>query len=390
MGLLLAHVGCGSESEGGSKIGDGGKGGKGGSGGSTTGGSGGTLVGGTGGTSVGGTGGTVGIGGSGGTPDFDACAGDEYMADAEPVDMFIMLDQSVSMNNPTPGGQSIWQAVTGALKQFVDDPNSAGIRVGIQYFGLPQTGGACGISCNPADYAVAEVAIAELPGVAGAIKNSLDMHGPSSFTPTGPALAGALQHAQTHAAANPDRLTVVVFATDGYPAVPSQCDPCGPPTSLNEIRTVAEMAALGSPKVLTFVIGIGGVANLNGIAASGGTGQAFLIDDTMGDVGAEFAQAMRSIATSPLSCEYALPQPEDGGVLKPDLVNVRFTPPGGASETLPRVNDVGDCGSVSKGWFYETDMSVPVKIVLCPNSCDSLGAGRLEILLGCTTVTGPN
>ncbi len=390
---LVAHAGCGSDPPNESQIGQG-KGGSNGSGAtggtSASGGTGAVIgVGGSAATGIGGSGAVIGVGGAGGTGDFDACAGDEYKADAEPVDLFIMLDQSVSMSNPVGTGGNIWQAVVGAIKTFVDDPASAGIRVGLQYFGLPATGGgACGVACNPAAYSTAEVAIADLPGVAGAIKSSLDAHGPSNFTPTGPALAGALMHAKAHAALNPDRLTVVVLATDGYPAVPSQCDPCGPPESLNEIRAEAEAAAKTDPKVLTFVIGIGGVANLNGIAASGGTGKAFLID-TSGNVGADFAQAMRSIATTPLSCEFAIPRPDDGGLLQPNLVNVRFTPPGGTPQTIPRVSGPGGCNNGQQGWFYD-DPGTPSKITLCDETCDTLGAGTLQILLGCTTVVGPS
>jgi hypothetical protein len=317
-------------------------------------------------------------------PDGAVCAATTFEADAEPIDLFVMFDQSTSMNNPLPGGGTIWTVVVDAFKLFLDDQQSAGIRVGIQYFGLP--GVPSGVSCNPADYAVPEVPIAELPGVADQIKASLDAHGPSSFTPTGPALQGALDYARSHAASNPDRLTAVLLATDGYPASP---EPRCMPEQLSDIRDLAKAAAEGTPKILTFVIGVGGLSNLNGIAEAGGTGEAFIIDSTAGDVGQQFAQAMRSIASTPLSCKYDVPMPEDGGILQPNLVNVNYTPPGAPTKTLPKVESPSGCMPGVLAWFYTPNNTEPTEIHLCPGTCDQLGAGTLDILLGCTTYTGP-
>ena len=62
------------------------------------------------------------------------CAGDQHTAELIPLDVYVMLDRSLSMNAATASGQSKWDAITSALESFVADPESEGIGVGIQYF----------------------------------------------------------------------------------------------------------------------------------------------------------------------------------------------------------------------------------------------------------------
>ncbi|MBN4050387.1 hypothetical protein JYT28_01395, partial [Desulfobulbus sp. AH-315-M07] len=52
-----------------------------------------------------------------------------------PLDMYLMLDRSLSMNEETVvPGVTKWQAVTQALTEFAADSESNGLGVGIQYF----------------------------------------------------------------------------------------------------------------------------------------------------------------------------------------------------------------------------------------------------------------
>src|SRR5262249_37939780 len=119
-------------------------------------------------------------------------------------------------------------------------------------------------SCDAADYSVAEVPIQPLPGVAQAITTAMGNHMPSTGTPTSAALQGAINYAQTWAAAHPSHLTVVAFATDG---IPSGCD-----TDLGHIDAIAASGLSAMPSIKTFVIGVGSsLQALDGIAAAGGT-----------------------------------------------------------------------------------------------------------------------
>jgi hypothetical protein len=324
----------------------------------------------------------------------DACATEQYAAEAQPVDIFIMLDQSQSMAVNASINDSIdeWASVTAALKYFITLPQSAGLRVGIQYFGQPPTGlmgtysatnplgDDQGSSCNPADYATPDVPIAELPGNAAALTTSIDNHRPSTLTPTRPALEGALTYAQNWATTN-SRMTVVVFATDGFPTV---CN-----TDLNAMRNLAAQAAAATPRVLTFVIGIGGDQNLASLAASGGTGDPFIIDTSNPTTAQDqFAQAMRTIAATPLSCDFAIPTDPNGGPVASSTLNLTFTPNLSACSVIRRVTTQAECSTVDQGWYFDNN-TTPKRVLLCDDTCNNLGAGVMEMRVGCPTVTGP-
>jgi hypothetical protein len=166
---------------------------------SSTGGSGGGIMMAT------GTGGTTGTGGS--------CVGVSSKADPIPLDIFVMLDQSGSMNLDAGNGMSRWQTVQTAFGMFVQQPSAKGIGMGIQYFGLPDPAvhgcaqqtcmgdGDCMMgcttcmpqglcesgfnpdidSCTAIDYAWADVPIQKLPGAGAAIISSIASHSPGSF-----------------------------------------------------------------------------------------------------------------------------------------------------------------------------------------------------------------
>src|SRR6185503_17869708 len=119
-----------------------------------------------------------------------ACVGEQYEGKVIPLDIYIMFDQSGSMCSNLQGDQiacdatvcgdtavkatsqiSRIDAVRTAAAAFLNDPESAGIGVGIGYFGYQCIGET---SCNPDDYAVPKVPIGVLPANAGAILGSLD------------------------------------------------------------------------------------------------------------------------------------------------------------------------------------------------------------------------
>ncbi len=361
--------------------------------------------------------------GSGGDPLFDGgngstgtgvgggCAGDSIKAEKIPLDMYIMLDQSGSMSDPVSGGGDKWGATTSAITAFVNQPQLVGLGVGIQYFGLPAGGmqcpstcnadpdcGACGPcfvfpgipgiclgasggdSCNASDYANPEVPIAELPGVASAITASMANHSPTTSTPTSAALQGAVDYAKSWASSHPDHVVIAVLATDGDP---TECD-----TNLANINAIAAAGVNGTPKILTFVIGVGPSLNaLNGIAAAGGTGQAYIVD-TNGNATQQFIDALNDIQGQVLGCNYTIPLPEAG---TPDYatVNVQYTPGGGGEpQTFPKVSGLADCPPGGDAWYYDNN-AAPTQIVLCPDTCTKVSAdtmGEVKIVLGCETI----
>jgi hypothetical protein len=105
--------------------------------------SGGTLTGGLGGSTFSDGIATSGTG-AGGTPE---CGGVTSKAEVIPLDIYLMLDSSASMDDQTGAnatGPTKWTAITGALSTFFTDTASAGIGVGFQHFpvlgaGVPET-----------------------------------------------------------------------------------------------------------------------------------------------------------------------------------------------------------------------------------------------------------
>ncbi|MFO0761171.1 MAG: VWA domain-containing protein [Byssovorax sp.] len=338
------------------------------------------------------------------------CAAETKVANPVELDLYVMLDDSGSMSETVAGGATKWDAVTTALKGFINDPANAGVGVGLQYFPLSQPAcpatcasdadcgnygpcqviippfGIClgclfvgGDSCVVADYATPAVEIGLLAAAQKTkLVSSINMNGPTNNTPTGPALQGAINHAKAWAQAHPTHEVVVVLASDG---IPTECDPSDIPS----IANIAAAGVAGSPSIKTFVIGVGdAVADLNAIAVGGGTGSAFLVD-TNANVVQQFEAALNVIQQSALGCEYTIPQPM-GGMVDYNKVNVQYTPGGGASQLVGNVMNAAACGA-GGGWYYDNN-AMPTKIILCPATCNVVEAdpqGKIDILLGCAT-----
>jgi hypothetical protein len=338
------------------------------------------------------------------------CVGTGKTAEKVPLDLFVMLDQSGSMNEASGNGQTKWDVVTGALETFVTQPETAGIGMGLQYFGLGGPVGCpaipfcmadvecgpCGPcdltfgvgvcagaleadSCDAADYATAEVPIQPLPGVGNAIVASLQAHSPTTGTPTQPAMKGAVTFASAWATQNPSHVTAVVLATDG---IPQACNS-------TPDNTAAEAAAglAGSPSIRTVFIGVGSaLADLNKVAVAGGTNQAFLIDANANAQQA-FLDALNEIQGAALPCAYVIPEPPDGEDLDLSQVNVEYTPgDGGQPTVISKVDGESSCGPAG-GWYYDNPTN-PAQILLCPATCELVAAdteGNVDVVFGCAT-----
>src|SRR3984957_6148601 len=71
---------------------------------------------------------------------FTGCAADTEQAKELPLDLYLMLDTSGSMDDLVAAQKSKWNSVVSAMTAFLDDPASAGIGVGLQYFPLTAAG----------------------------------------------------------------------------------------------------------------------------------------------------------------------------------------------------------------------------------------------------------
>jgi hypothetical protein len=317
-----------------------------------------------------------------------ACGAETRKAETTPLDMVIMMDRSGSMIESVPGGVK-WDLLVSALRSFVESPDSRGIGVGLQYFGLGTVGvlGLGMITCVAADYASPGVPVSVLPAAAPAIVASLTAQMPSGGTPTVPALQGAIQYARSWAGQHPTHKVIVVLATDGDP---NDCS-----STVAGVVAAANDGAMGSPGIPTYVIGVGSLlTNLDQVAAAGGTGKAFIVDTTQ-NVGVSFLQAMNTIRNAAaLPCHYPIPA-ADGGPQDLDKLNVAYTPgdgpDAGRRSTILHAGDASKCDPASGGWYYD-DPAAPKAIELCSASCDAVTndpTGQVDVLVGCKTLVIP-
>jgi hypothetical protein len=311
-------------------------------------------------------------GGAGG--EAEACTGVGYEAEAIPVDMFIMMDRSVSMSYELPSGQTRWEALKDAVQEFVGADSARDIGAGIGFFSLSGIGNDSA-DCNADDYADPVVPIAPLGDVGEDLVAAIEDTTPGGLTPTVPALEGAISYAKGWAEDHPGRATIVVLVTDGYP---TQCS-----SAPEEVSNAAKAGAEEAPYVRTYVIGVGDVAkfNLDAYARAGGSQKAFLTDDD--NVSSAFVDALLNITNSKLACEYQIPEVDDNMQVDPEKVQVVYTPATGDAEEVPRLSGLGDCAEAENGGWYYDNAKSPTKITVCPCTCSRFAAGNVAVRIGC-------
>ena len=321
--------------------------------------------------------GTGGVGGGFGE-DAKICGGIEAAVETQPFNMLIMFDQSSSMTTFLDGvaPPSRWDAVTGALLEFFQSDDAKPLSIGLAYFEQFDTTTSM-TSCRVADYTTPEVEIAPMTDVGQAQKlvDSIRKHQPTGFTPTGPALQGAVDHAKAYTMAHPGRQTMVVLATDGIPTV---CTPMG---TIDIGQMIAGPAFAGTPSIRTFVIGAAtGLSALGAISSAGGTGQPVFVTDpkTTSDL---IRGSFQRLSRTNFSCSYRIPAGGEGGRTDPNQINVVISSPGTGDRTLPLRATSAGCGD---GWYYDNPAK-PENIMLCPQSCSSLFNGELRIVVGCAS-----
>jgi hypothetical protein len=318
--------------------------------------------------------GTLGGGKTGAAPgagtELAACATQSATAEARPVYLVFMFDRSGSM---TSNGSPKWGSAKAASKAFFESADSAGISASLTFF-PDQTD----YSCNVPDYATPRVSMAALPNAS--FGQQLDDEIPGGGTPTYQALQGAIGYAQGVASGQgKDGKVAIVLVTDGLPD-----SGCGN-TAISSVKTLVQGVAATLP---TYVIGVGNaLTNLNEIAAGGGTTSALIVPvDNPTQIQSDFTKAINQIKASALTCDYKIPAAPSGETFDRSKVNVQHTPTGGAAGTLT-YNQACTGGA---GWQYD-DANNPTRILLCNGTCDGVKskAGKVDILFGCATQTGP-
>lgn len=357
------------------------------------------------GLSLGGTDLSTGTGGSSGSLGNGAvCKAESHEGKRVPLDMYFLVDSSLSMDESIQGGGTRWAAVSSALIGFLEDPRNADIALGLGYFPVvPATTCQMGdpdclciltfcvkvsfdlASCAVDDYSTPTVPLALPPDVQPLISD-LQAHQLNGGTPTRPALEGAVKYVSSWAAMHPDRKSVIVLATDGEP---TGCLP----NSAQDVADVAAAALTSTATIQTFVIGVGdSLQSLNLIAQAGGTEQAYLVEDA--NAATAFTEALEQIRGAASPCDFLIPTDGVQGKVDPTQVNVEFTPTGSSTPILIAQTSDGSAATCGPdgGWHYDNP-SAPLAIKLCPASCSMLndsdvqvGGGSVQVQFGCETV----
>ncbi len=322
-------------------------------------------------------------GGGGFVTDLDAgepedggkCVSESVTGEPVPLALVILLDRSGSMTT------DMWASATNAIRSFVDRSEVVGMQVGLQFF--PPV---AGDQCDPNTYASLSVPIGPLPDNVLPIQQRLMSTTPTGGTPMSAALEGGILGMRTWMKEADPHAGAVILVTDGDPAG------CG---NIDAVASVAASGAKPSGKeaaVRTFAVGMQGAtfSNLNKVAlAGGGAPTAFNVG---GGAAAQQAllEALETIRTSAISCEYILPTPPpDKGILDPESVEINFTPgENDPTTTVRRVASEDACGTTTGGFYYD-DPKNPKRIILCPATCEDVrgvpveAKPKLDVLLGC-------
>jgi hypothetical protein len=195
--------------------------------------------------------------------------------------MLLLADASGSAQGP------LWTAQRAAITSFLEDPETASVRVGLQYHPLP-LGGAT--SCDPGLYAAPAV---PLGSPATAITDALGRVSFGAASAIAVALTGTLGYVRDFAAPG-SPLRAVVLLLDSPPNR-------GCSDSVARAVAAADAGFKGSPSVSTYLVSLGtdgNPAEWDQIAQAGGTQATHA-----GDQGAPAVlQALRSARDALLTC----------------------------------------------------------------------------------------
>lgn len=197
--------------------------------------------------------------------------------------MYLLLDQSASMNGPS------WTAVRGGIESFIAQPASNGLEVGLGLFPTATN------ACTPSSYKSPVVDIGPLSTNANAIKIALNWTPNESYSYLTAPLQGSLDLLREWAVANPNGKAALVVVFDGRPNAV-----CSPSDIWNNAVAAAQTGATGTPAVKTFVIGVGSSlkqTEVDELAQAGGTDEGYLAASAAG-----VATALEAIRDELLSC----------------------------------------------------------------------------------------
>jgi von Willebrand factor type A domain len=311
----------------------------------------------------------------------EVCAAVVGESELRRVYLAFALDVSGSMGSDAERFRLKWQPVIQASEAFFSEQDSAGLSASLTFF--PSENGAT--RCSDASYMVPSVPQTLLPSAefSNAI-TALALTPTSNWrtsTPTLAAFNGTAAGLGAIADPSPLALRAIVLVTDG---VPQGCGADG-----SELPLLVD--AVRNSGILTFVVGVGNppssglvdnLANLNGIAEAGGTGQAFIVQT--GDAAqteADFKAVIDGIRGLSVACNIEIPLPPAGAQFVPERINVTYRSAGATDVAL---SYDAECRSTNS-WRYDNP-DAPQNIVLCDDTCGTAQrdvSAKLSVEFGC-------
>lgn len=305
-----------------------------------------------------------------------ACSTDSFDIPAVGVDVYVMLDHTLSMENELGNGDSTrWDLTSSSIREFLrvlaNDSRYADVGVGVELFSWVDD-----TDCAFDRFSQPDVEIGSVAQNAQAIDQLLQSD-PVGQTPTYTALIGALDHAKDWASAHPDRHTVVVFVTDGDA---NRCSPTEP----GAIASQASGLLQTPPSVPVYFVGIDGSYGLDPVAEATGTKEVLeiMIRDSVSDAVDDFVGILLDIAKPYQPCEFDLPE----GFTELGQLELAYQDRFGGSYEVGVLNSANECLSSLSGGFYFSGWTLsgePSRVTLCPCTCSALQDTSVVLRAAC-------
>jgi hypothetical protein len=341
----------------------------------------------------------------------NACDGWSVEPESKPAVLEFVVDTSLSMNevpgaaaqqpgrpNAPASGPTKWQSTRDALKSVISGlPDT--LAVGLLFYpnmanqarSRPASADSC-VNTNSGT-APAPLTAAQKSSLIAA----LDGTNPNGWTPTDAAYQYALQAAILPTKFPGDRYMLLI--TDGQPTLRGDCTSAGNNAGITPVESqpiIDHVSAALGQGVRTFLIGSpgseGGRAWMSQAAIEGGTaasgckvmGPPFCHLDmtTASDFGAALKAGLNKL-TGSIACTYDIPDPGQGQVIDPNLINLVVTTASGTQLVLP--DEDADC---SEGFRIAGR-----QVVLCEGTCSRVQREHdsIQLLFGCQSgmIGGP-
>ncbi|MCA9620119.1 MAG: VWA domain-containing protein [Myxococcales bacterium] len=302
------------------------------------------------------------------------CSVNNSSAGLNTVDMYILLDNSGSMNF-----SGLWTPAKNALNGFFQDPNADGLNVALRFYGDNPVVGCTQNVCDLNACATAEVPIGSLGDAVheAALVTAVNAQSANQGTPHQAAVNGMAQWGIARKTGNPTHTVATVYITDGQYPMSGACSTSTP--------TVVAPAsnAYTNYDVRGYAVALNGAdtAFLGTLASAGGT---TMIDlQSSMNLATDLTNTLVAIQNQLAACDLAIP---NAGQVDFSALSVNYYPNGMMPTTpLNQVTNAGACTGAADEYYFDDNMN-PTQLTLCPAACSVVQTdlnAEVEFVGGC-------